>query len=145
MGLMIWDYFKKGNKEKWRGPSYSVCVDNGTPNYNNSECIEGVNYAVFSSTESNTCLTSESKESCEKYKNFNVDGDTNKWGAYKKQGTLMGEIVIGEENSQESKEWKKGWIDVNKLERLHICEKKNCKRGYFSCKQSIEKYLKLYN
>ena len=47
-------------------------------------------------------------------------------------------------SSDEKKLWKnEGWIDINELERLHICQKQKCKKGYFSCENTENNYINL--
>lgn len=144
MALCIWDYYKgKNNIEHYR-TGYSVCdgekfkLQNPDKVYNNSDCIDGVtsNFDIG--------MTNCNNLSCELINStsFSVEN----LGSYKNMSdSLMGEMLKNSQFSDvEKKLWEvEGWIDIDELERLHICQETKCKKGYFSCNNTVNNYIKL--
>lgn len=145
MALCIWDYYKGNGGEHYRR-GYSVCnekkfkSENPDGIYNNSDCIDGVTSKF--DTERTNCL--EKNSSCELInRTFYSDGNL---GSYKNMSdSLMGEMLKDSSFPDvEKKLWKEeGWIDIDELERLHICQNVKCKKGYFSCSNTVNNYINL--
>jgi len=144
MALCIWDYYK-GNNEEYYRRGYSVCNEenfkskNQNKTYNNSDCIDGI--TSYFDTGSTNCV--KENLSCKLSDHTTYGGNL---GSYKSMGGSLMEKML--ENSKysdvEKKLWKdEGWIDINELERLHICQKQKCKKGYFSCENTTNNYINL--
>ena len=145
MALCIWDYFKDKNDEYYRR-GYSVCNEetfkSKNPNeiYNNSDCVDGIT-SYFDIGETNC---TEGNKSCELSNEVNYTGNL---GSYKNMSGSLMENMIEKSNKyseDEKKLWKEeGWINIDELERLHICQKQKCKKGYFSCENTANNYINL--
>ena len=146
MALCIWDYYKGSNKIEYYRQGYSVCNEKnfisnyGETQFNNSDCIDGVT-SQFDIGKTNCPPNNLSCELVNK-----TSYTRNKFGSYKNMmGSFMGKMLDGSiYTDTEKKLWREeGWIDIDELERLHICEKKNCKKGYFSCDNTVNNYINL--
>jgi len=144
MALCIWDYYKGNNIENYR-QGYSLCNEKnfisnyGKKPFNNSDCIDGVT-SKFDIGKTNC---PKNNLSCELVDKTSYIGNL---GSYKNmEYSEMEKMLEGSIYTDiEKKLWREeGWIDINELERLHICQKKNCKKGYFSCDNTVNNYINL--
>ena len=145
MALCMWDYYKGNNVEYYR-TGYSVCneenfkLENDNKVYNNSDCIDG----VTSMFDTGRTKCPKNNLSCELINNAYNPGNL---GSYKyMSGSLMEEMLKDSiyYTPKEKILWKdEGWIDIDELERLHICQGEKCKKGYFSCDNTVKNYINL--